>query len=113
MQMNNKKKVAIVTGASSGIGKAAAVKFLQMGYTVHAAARRLYAMKDLEAQGAMVHQVDLRNVAEIASFANAVIAASGRIDVLVNSAGYGFYGAVEEAPMAAAKEQLARQGVSK
>ena len=104
--MDNEKKVAIVTGASSGIGKAAAMKFLQMGYTVHAAARRLHAMKDLEAKGAIVHQVDLRNVAEITSFANNVIAASGRIDVLVNSAGYGFYGAVEEVPMTAAKEQL-------
>src|SRR5215471_12587774 len=94
MQMNNEKKVAIVTGASSGIGKAAAVKFLQMGYTVHAAARRLHAMKDLEAQGAIVHQVDLRNAAEITSFANNVVA------------GYGFYVAVEEVPMTAAREQL-------
>ena len=104
--MNNVKKVAIVTGASSGIGKAAAMKFLEMGYTVHAAARRLHAMKDLEAKGALVHSVDLRNLTDITSFANNVIAASGRIDVLVNSAGYGFYGSVEEVPMTAAKEQL-------
>src|SRR5215470_19113438 len=103
--MNQVKKVAIVTGASSGIGKAAAVKFLEMGYTVHAVARRLQAMKDLEGKGATLHQVDLRQPDEISSFVKEVIALSGRIDVLVNSAGYGFYGAVEDVPMPAAREQ--------
>jgi NAD(P)-dependent dehydrogenase (short-subunit alcohol dehydrogenase family) len=104
--MYQANKVAIVTGASSGIGKAAAVKFLEMGYTVHAAARRLHAMKDIEAKGAILHQVDLRQSEEINAFVSNVIASSGRVDVLVNSAGYGFFGAVEDVPMAAAKEQL-------
>jgi NAD(P)-dependent dehydrogenase (short-subunit alcohol dehydrogenase family) len=104
--MTQSKKVAIVTGASSGIGKAAAVKFLELGYTVHAAARRLHAMADIEAKGALLHQVDLRNSEQINAFASGVIAASGRVDVLVNSAGYGFFGAVEDVPMAAAREQL-------
>src|SRR5579872_1810556 len=90
--MTNVTRVVIVTGASSGIGKAAAVKFLEMGYTVHAAARRVHAMKDIEAKGAILHQVDLRNAEEITAFAKNVIAASGRVDVLVNSAGYGFFG---------------------
>jgi NADP-dependent 3-hydroxy acid dehydrogenase YdfG len=61
--MNQANKVAIVTGASSGIGKAAAIRFLEMGYTVHAAARRLHAMKDIEAKGAILHQIDLRQSA--------------------------------------------------
>jgi NAD(P)-dependent dehydrogenase (short-subunit alcohol dehydrogenase family) len=104
--MNQANKVAIVTGASSGIGKAAAVKFLEMGYTVHAAARRLHAMKVIEAKGAILHQVDLLQSEEINAFVSNVIASSGRVDVLVNSAGYGFFGAVEDVPMAAAKEQL-------
>ena len=104
--MNQASKVVIVTGASSGIGKAAAMQFLEMGYTVHAAARRLHAMKDIEAKGAILHQVDLREVDDINAFVSRVIASSGRVDVLVNSAGYGFYGAVEDVPMAAAKEQL-------
>jgi NAD(P)-dependent dehydrogenase (short-subunit alcohol dehydrogenase family) len=104
--MYQANKVAIVTGASSGIGKAAAVKFLEMGYTVHAAARRLHAMKDIEAKGAILHQVDLRQSEEINAFVSNVIASSGRVDVLVNSAGYGFFGAVEDVPMAAAREQL-------
>jgi NAD(P)-dependent dehydrogenase (short-subunit alcohol dehydrogenase family) len=104
--MNQANKVAIVTGASSGIGKAAAVKFLEMGYTVHAAARRLHAMKDIEGKGAILHQIDLRQSADINAFVSDVVASSGRVDVLVNSAGYGFFGAVEDVPMAAAKEQL-------
>ena len=104
--MNQASKVAIVTGASSGIGKAAAMKFLEMGYTVHAAARRLHAMKNIEAKGAILHQVDLRQSEDINAFVSDVIASSGRVDLLVNSAGYGFFGAVEDVPMAAAKEQL-------
>jgi NAD(P)-dependent dehydrogenase (short-subunit alcohol dehydrogenase family) len=104
--MNQASKVAIVTGASSGIGKAAAIKFLEMGYTVHAAARRLHAMKDIEAKGAKLHQIDLRQSEDINAFVSDVLASSGRVDVLVNSAGYGFFGAVEDVPMAAAREQL-------
>lgn len=104
--MKQAAKVAIVTGASSGIGKAAAVKFLEMGYIVHAAARRLQAMKDIEAGGAILHQVDLRNGEEIDVLVSEIVAQSGRVDVLVNSAGYGYFGAVEDVPMAAAKEQL-------
>jgi NAD(P)-dependent dehydrogenase (short-subunit alcohol dehydrogenase family) len=104
--MKQAEKVAIVTGASSGIGKAAAMNFLEMGYTVHAVARRLHAMKEIEAKGGTPHQVDLRQAREITSFVDEVIAASGRVDVLVNSAGYGFFGAVEDVPMAAAREQI-------
>jgi NAD(P)-dependent dehydrogenase (short-subunit alcohol dehydrogenase family) len=104
--MNQANKVAIVTGASSGIGKATAIRFLEMGYTVHAAARRLHAMKDIEAKGAILYQIDLRQSADINAFVSDVVASSGRVDVLVNSAGYGFFGAVEDVPMAAAKEQL-------
>jgi NAD(P)-dependent dehydrogenase (short-subunit alcohol dehydrogenase family) len=104
--MNQANKVAIVTGTSSGIGKAAAIRFLEMGYTVHAAARRLHAMKDIEAKGAILHEIDLRQSADINAFVSDVVASSGRVDVLVNSAGYGFFGAVEDVPIAAAKEQL-------
>jgi short-subunit dehydrogenase len=77
-----------------------------MGYTVHAAARRLHAMKDIEANGAILHQIDLRQSADVNAFVSDVVASSCRADVLVNSAGYGFFGAVENVPMAAAKDQL-------
>ena len=98
--------VAIVTGASSGIGKSVARKLLEKGYRVHAAARRTGAMDDLRALGARVHYLDLTKPESIEAFVAAVLAEGDRIDVLVNNAGYGSYGAVEEMPMADARAQM-------
>lgn len=106
--MNDKKmaNVAIVTGASSGIGKATVLGLLQEGYVVHAAARRLEAMKDIERLGAMLHRVDLKRSEDISAFVQDVVSRDGRVDLLVNGAGYGAFGAVEDVPMAEAREQL-------
>ncbi len=98
--------VAIVTGASSGIGKSVARKLIEKGYRVHAAARRTDAMADLATLGARVHHLDLTKPESIDAFAAAVLAEGDRVDVLVNNAGYGFYGAVEEIPMAEARAQM-------
>ena len=98
--------VAIVTGASSGIGKSVTRKLLEKGYRVHAAARRTEAMDDLTTLGARVHNLDLTKPESIEAFVAAVLAEGDRIDVLVNNAGYGAYGAVEEMPMAEARAQM-------
>ncbi len=98
--------VAIVTGASSGIGKSVARKLLDKGYRVHAAARRTDAMHDLTTLGARVHYLDLTKPESIEAFVAAVLAEGDRIDVLVNNAGYGSYGAVEEVSMADARAQM-------
>ena len=98
--------VAIVTGASSGIGKSVARKLLKKGYRVHAAARRTDAMDDLTTLGARVHYLDLTKPESIEAFVASVLAEGDRIDVLVNNAGYGSYGAVEEIPMADARAQM-------
>jgi NAD(P)-dependent dehydrogenase (short-subunit alcohol dehydrogenase family) len=98
--------VAIVTGASSGIGKSVARKLLEKGFRVHAAARRTEAMADLASLGARVHYLDLTKPESIEAFVAEVLAEGDRIDVLVNNAGYGFYGAVEEIPMADARAQM-------
>ena len=98
--------VAIVTGASSGIGKSVARQLLEKGYRVHAAARRTDAMADLAALGARVHFLDLTKPESIETFVAEVLAEGDRIDVLVNNAGYGFYGAVEEIPMSEARAQM-------
>lgn len=98
--------VAIVTGASSGIGKSVARKLLKKGYRVHAAARRTDAMDDLKTLGARVHYLDLTKPASVEAFVASVLAEGDRIDVLVNNAGYGSYGAVEEIPMADARAQM-------
>src|SRR5437660_1662998 len=90
-------KVVIVTGASSGIGKQTALRFLREGYEVHAGARRLDAMRDLEQQGAHLHALDLTKGESIDAFVAEVVAQSSRIDVLVNIAGNGPYRELAEA----------------
>jgi len=102
----NQKPVAIVTGASSGIGKSVARKLLAKGFRVHAAARRTAEMDDLAALGARVHHLDLTKPESIEAFVSAVLAEGDRIDLLVNNAGYGAYGAVEDVPMADARAQM-------
>ena len=103
---NSPRKVAIVTGASSGIGKAVAIDFLQLGYDVYAAARRVDSMKDLEAKGAHLQYLDLTQPDSVKTCVATVLAQSGRVDVLVNNAGYGFLGAVEDVPMEDARQQV-------
>ena len=98
--------VAIVTGASSGIGKSIARKLLENGFRVHAGARRTDAMNDLATLGARVHHLDLTKPESIEAFVAAVLDEADRIDVLVNNAGYGSYGAVEDIPMADARAQM-------
>ena len=99
-------KVAIVTGASSGIGEATARRLHEMGYTVYAAARRVDRMAPLAEAGVRTVGVDVTDEASLVGFVDRVIAESGRIDVLVNNAGYGSYGAVEEVPLDAARRQF-------
>jgi NAD(P)-dependent dehydrogenase (short-subunit alcohol dehydrogenase family) len=99
-------KVAIVTGASSGIGEATARRLHAMGYTVYAAARRVDRMAPLAEAGIRTAGVDVTDDGSLVAFVDRVIAESGRIDVLVNNAGYGSYGAVEEVPLDEARRQF-------
>jgi short-subunit dehydrogenase len=99
-------KVALVTGASSGIGKATAKQLLMDGYAVYATARRIDRLKELEAKGASILGVDVTSDDSMQVAVNHVIAEAGKIDVLINNAGYGSYGALEDVPMAEAKRQF-------
>lgn len=101
-----RNKVAIVTGASSGIGKESVLRFLAEGYEVYAGARRLDAMRDLAQRGAHLIYLDLTKGESIDAFVAQVLSQSGRVDVLVNNAGYGAYGAVEEVPLSVARDQM-------
>ena len=80
-------KVAIVTGASSGIGEATARRLQAMGYTVYAAARRVDRMAPLAEAGIRPARVDVTDDASLVGFVDQVLAESGRVDVLVNNAG--------------------------
>jgi NAD(P)-dependent dehydrogenase (short-subunit alcohol dehydrogenase family) len=99
-------KVAIVTGASSGIGEATARRLRALGYTVYAAARRVDRMASLVEVGIRPVKVDVTDDASLIGFVDRVLAESGRVDVLVNNAGYGSYGSVEEVPLHEARRQF-------
>lgn len=98
--------VALVTGASSGIGAATARQLLADGYTVYAAARRVERMQELAARGARLLALDLTADSTLVAALERILAECGRIDVLVNNAGYGSYGALEEVPLSEARRQL-------
>ena len=86
-------KIVLVTGASSGIGKASAVKFADAGATVLLVARSLDKLEETKAEiaaaggTAHIHQCDLSDMEDIERMAEEVLAYHGRVDVLVNNAG--------------------------
>lgn len=95
-------KTVLVTGASSGIGKATAIHLAQNGYYVYGAARRLNRLQELKAFGIVPIFLDVTKEESIA----ACVATIGNVDVLINSAGLGSYGALEDVPIAEAKNQM-------
>jgi len=86
----------LVTGCSSGIGAATAELLVKAGHTVYATARRTDALAGLEAAGARVLALDVTSEQSMADAVGTVEEAHGRVGVLVNNAGYGEYGTIEE-----------------
>ena len=99
-------KIILITGASSGIGFNAAQILAQQGHKVYAAARRVELMEPLKAYGVQVLRMDVTDETSMVQGVEAVIQAEGRIDVLVNNAGYGYFGAIENVPLEEARRQL-------
>ena len=99
-------RVAIITGASSGIGEATARQLHDSGWIVVAGARRVERMASLAAAGVDVVALDVTDDASMTSVVRSVVDRYGRIDLLVNNAGYGSYGAVEDVPMDEARRQV-------
>jgi len=99
-------KVALVTGGSSGIGEATARALAAAGFTVYAAARRVERMQPLTEVGIRPFAMDVTDDASIQAGVATIIDEQGRIDVLVNNAGYGSYGALEDVPMDEARAQM-------
>ncbi len=83
------QRTALVTGASSGIGEATALRLASLGITTYAAARRLERMEPLKKQGVRVLKLDLTDESSIKECAGQIEKESGGIDILVNNAGYG------------------------
>jgi NAD(P)-dependent dehydrogenase (short-subunit alcohol dehydrogenase family) len=99
-------RTILVTGASSGIGEATARAFLERGWTVHAAARRTDHMASLAEMGAHVHFLDLTDETSIGDLASRLGDTPGSLEAIVNNAGIGVYGSVEEVPMTEARRQF-------
>ena len=99
-------KTALVTGASSGIGEATALKLKELGYTVYGAARRTDRLQKLADAGIRPLAIDVTNDASMQTGVGRIIDETGRIDVLVNNAGYGSYGALEDVPLDEARYQF-------
>lgn len=100
------KKVVLITGASSGIGKETAILLAQQNYTVYAAARRLDKMQDLLKHGIQLTELDVTNDESMLKTINDILSKEGRVDVLINNAGYGSYGALEDVSIEEAKRQF-------
>ena len=100
------EKVILITGASSGIGLDAAQTLARQGHRVWAAARRVELMEPLKNDGVHVLKMDVTDETSMQQGVETVIQSEGRIDVLVNNAGYGYFGAIENVPMSDARRQL-------
>ncbi len=94
-------QVVVITGVSSGIGRAAAAKFALRGYRVFGTVRNLARTQPIA--GVELVQMDVRDEASVQQGMEAIIAQAGRIDVLVNSAGVTLLGATEETSIAEAQ----------
>ncbi len=100
------KKIVLITGASSGIGKATAIKLLEEGHTVYAGARRVAKMEDLRAIGGIPVEMDVTKETDIQTVVARIMTEQQRIDVLFNNAGFGQYGSVEDVDMERARYQF-------
>src|SRR5213082_1404489 len=94
-------QVALVTGASSGIGEAAARKLVAAGFTVYGTSRK--AVAGDQRDGVTFLPLDVTDDASVAAAVGDVLARSGHIDVLVNNAGFGVTGAAEESSVEQAR----------
>ncbi|MET3370071.1 oxidoreductase [Arthrobacter sp. M2012083] len=99
-------RIAFVTGASTGIGFDTAIALRAAGFTVYAGARRVDKMEPLKQHGITVLSLDVTSEESMESAVRLVEAAHGRIDLLVNNAGYGSYGSLEEVPLAEGRRQF-------
>ncbi|HBM14896.1 MAG TPA: short-chain dehydrogenase/reductase [Lentisphaeria bacterium] len=100
------KKVVLITGASSGIGKETAKALASKGFAIYAVARRVDRMQELKEHGIRVFQMDVTDEESMIKVVNEIINSEKQIDVLINNAGYGSFGALEDVSISEAKKQF-------
>lgn len=102
----NTQQVILITGASSGIGKESALQLIKDGHIVYGAARRVEKMQALVEAGGHAISLDVTDYAQAEKAIAQIVEEQGRIDVLVNNAGYAIYGAVEDTSMEDVQRQF-------
>jgi NAD(P)-dependent dehydrogenase (short-subunit alcohol dehydrogenase family) len=99
-------KVVLISGASAGMGKETAIYLAQRKYKVYGSARRMERMQDLTQYGIVPLKMDVTDDRSMKAGVDTILEKEGRIDILINNAGFGAYGAVEDVPIKDAKYQL-------
>ncbi|MCG8452376.1 MAG: oxidoreductase [Spirochaetales bacterium] len=102
----DQRKVILLTGASSGIGYETAKRLIEKGNLVYCAARRVERMDSLKKMGGIPRALDVADEQACRDLVSEIRSVEGRLDVLVNNAGYGLYGAVEETSIEEARRQF-------
>jgi NAD(P)-dependent dehydrogenase (short-subunit alcohol dehydrogenase family) len=92
-------RTVLITGCSSGIGRAAALEFLGEDWTVYATARNPADIETLGEEGCRIATLDVRDDDDVERVVDRVLDEEGRIDALVNNAGYGQFGPIEDVPV--------------
>ena len=104
--MAEPSKAVLITGCSSGIGRASALRLARSGWTVYASARRLESIAELQDAGCRTLALDVTDEASMRAAVESVVSAEGAVGVLINNAGYSQSGAIESVPMDAMRRQF-------
>ena len=100
------QQVVLVTGASSGIGRETAILLAKTGHVVYGAARRLEKLQELSKYGVIPLVLDVTKEYSCQNALQQILNQQGTLDIPINNAGYGSYGAVEDVPLTEAQRQL-------
>ena len=99
-------KTVLITGASSGIGKEMAKQLVAEGYAVYTAARRVEKMDDLKELGCVPLRMDITREGDITAVVDRIRDERGGVDILINNAGFGTQGSIEETTLEDARYQF-------
>jgi NAD(P)-dependent dehydrogenase (short-subunit alcohol dehydrogenase family) len=104
--MPERSKAVLITGCSSGIGRATALRLARAGWPVYASARRPESLVELAGAGCKTLPLDVTDETSMRAAVQHVEQDSGAVGVLINNAGYSQSGAIETVPMEAARRQF-------
>lgn len=102
----HKSWVVLLTGCSSGLGRALAIEFARQGHTVFATSRSIKDVSELKGQGLTVIPLDVTDASSILAAIQTIEEDAGRIDMLINNAGFGLMGPLVEIPLAKVRCQF-------